>query len=383
MEHNFEALRREFPVLQRKTYLNSGSYCALANEVRAAFDAYMEDRLLVGANWDVWVTKNESVRSLTAKLLRASPDEIAVTASVSAGLNALASALQFTGARNKVVVSDFEFPTNAQIWHAQEPRGARVVHVPRDRDGYIPAQMFEKAIDEHTQLVAITHVCFRNGAKLDIPGIVRLARAKGAKVLLDCYQSVGSMDLDVKALDVDFAVGGMLKYLLGTAGIGFLYAKASCVQSLVPSNSGWFAQADITAMDITANRPAPSARRFEAGTPPVVNCYAAEAGLNMLLKVGTPAIERRNYALTRRCMQRLEEIGWPSITPAEDSRRGATVAVPSRASARLSAALMQHDIVTSHRDDNIRASFHFYNNEDDVESFIAAMQELRATFGPL
>jgi selenocysteine lyase/cysteine desulfurase len=351
--------------------------------VRAAFDAYMEDRLLVGANWDVWVTKNESVRGLTAKLLHASPDEIAVTASVSAGLNALASALQFTGARNKVVVSDFEFPTNAQIWHAQEPRGARVVHVPRDADGYIPAQMFEKAIDEHTQLVAITHVCFRNGAKLDIPGIVRLARAKGAKVLLDCYQSAGSLDLDVKALDVDFAVGGMLKYLLGTAGIGFLYAKASCVQSLVPSNSGWFAQADITAMDITANRPAPSARRFEAGTPPVVNCYAAEAGLNMLLKVGTPAIEKRNYALTRRCMHRLEEIGWPSITPADDSRRGATVAVPSRASAQLSAALMKHDIVTSHRDDNIRASFHFYNNEDDVESFIAAMQELRATFGPL
>jgi selenocysteine lyase/cysteine desulfurase len=382
MENNFEALRKEFPVLQRKTYLNSGSYCALANEVRAAFDAYMEDRLLVGANWDVWVTKNESVRSLTAKLLNASPDEIAVTASVSAGLNALASALQFTGPRNKVVVSDFEFPTNAQIWHAQEPRGARVVHVPRGADGYIPAQMFEKAIDEQTQLVAITHVCFRNGAKLDIPGIVRLARAKGAKVLLDCYQSVGSLDIDVKALDVDFAVGGMLKYLLGTAGIGFLYAKESCVRSLVPTNSGWFAQADITAMDITANRPAPTARRFEAGTPPVVNCYAAEAGLKMLLKVGAPAIEKRNYALTRRCMQRLEEIGWPSITPVEDARRGATVAVPSRASAQLSAELMKHDIVTSHRDDNVRASFHFYNNDDDVETFIAAMQELRGTFGP-
>src|SRR5580692_2755162 len=185
MEQNFEALRKEFPVLQRKTYLNSGSYCALANEVRAAFDAYMEDRLLVGANWDVWVTKNESVRNLTAKLLNAAPDEIAVTASVSAGLNALASALHFTGKRNKVVVSDFEFPTNAQIWHAQEPRGAKVVHVARDATGYIPAEKFAAAIDENTQLVAITHVCFRNGAKLDIPGIVRLARAKGAKVLLD------------------------------------------------------------------------------------------------------------------------------------------------------------------------------------------------------
>ena len=382
MEHNFEALRKEFPVLQRKTYLNSGSYCALANEVRAAFDAYMEDRLLVGANWDVWVTKNESVRNLTATLLNASPGEIAVTASVSAGLNALASALQFTGARNKVVISDFEFPTNAQIWHAQEPRGARVVHVPRAADGYIPAQMFEKAIDEQTQLVAITHVCFRNGAKLDIPGIVRIARAKGAKVLLDCYQSVGSLDIDVKALDVDFAAGGMLKYLLGTAGIGFLYAKESCVRSLVPTNSGWFAQANIAAMDITANRPAPNARRFEAGTPPVVNCYAAEAGLKMLLRVGTAAIEKRNYALTRRCMQRLEEIGWPSITPVQDARRGATVAVPSRDSARLSAELMKLDIVTSHRDDNVRASFHFYNNDDDVESFIAAMQELRSGFGP-
>ncbi len=382
MEPNFAALREEFPVLRRKTYLNSGSYCALAIEVRAAFEAYMEDRLAVGANWDVWVTKNESVRSLVATLLGAVPDEIAVTASVSAGLNALASALHFSGPRNKVVVSDFEFPTNAQIWHAQEPRGAKVVHVPRAADGYIPLELFDKAIDERTELVAITHVCFRNGAKLDIPGIVRLARAKGAKVLLDCYQSVGSLDIPVKALDVDFAVGGMLKYLLGTAGIGFLYARDSCVQTLLPTNSGWFAQASIAAMDITANRPAPNARRFEAGTPPVVNCYAAEAGLKMLLRIGTAAIEKRNYALTRRCMQRLEEIGWPSITPKDDARRGATVAVPSRNSGGLSAELMKRDIVTSHRDDNVRASFHFYNNDDDVESFIAEMKNLRGSFGP-
>jgi selenocysteine lyase/cysteine desulfurase len=322
------------------------------------------------------------VRALTATLLHAGPDEIAVTASVSAGLNALASALDFSGTRNKVVVSDFEFPTNAQIWHAQEPRGARVVHVPQAADGYIPWDNFAEAIDEQTQLVAITHVCYRNGAKLDIPGIVRLAHARGAKVLLDCYQSVGSLDIDVKALDVDFAAGGMLKYLLGTAGIGFLYARESFIQSLVPTNSGWLAQADIAAMDITANRPARNARRFEAGTPAVVNCYAAEAGLKFLLAVGTPAIEKRNYALTRRCMQGLEVIGWPSITPTQNERRGATVAVPSRDCGRLSAELMKRDIVTSHRDDNVRASFHFYNDEDDVQSFIAAMKDLRGSCGP-
>lgn len=382
MEPNFAALRKEFPVLERKTYLNSGSYCALANAVKASIEAYMDDRLAVGANWDVWVTKNEAVRELTAKLLRATPDEIAVTASVSAGLNSLASALDFSGPRNKVVSSDFEFPTNAQIWYAQESRGAKVVRVPRDASGYIPAESFAAAIDENTQLVAITHVCFRNGAKLEIPEIVRLARAKGAKVLLDCYQAVGSIDIDVKKLDVDFAVGGMLKYLLGTAGIGFMYVRDSFTKSLVPTNSGWFAQADITAMDITGNHPHPSARRFEAGTPAVVNCYASEAGLKFLLDVGTPAIEKRNFALTRRCMEQLVDIGWPSVTPTQDARRGATVAIPSRDSGGLSKELMKRDIVTSHRDNNLRASFHFYNNEADIESFVGAMKALRGQFGP-
>ena len=370
MEPDFAALRREFPLLQHMTYLNSGSYCALANDVKAAFDSYLQDRLQVGANWDVWVTKNDAVRSLMARVLHATPDEIAVTASASAGLNALATALQFSGGRDKVVISDFEFPTNAQIWHAQEPRGARVVHVRRDADGYIPPEAFASVIDEQTKLVAITHVCFRNGARLDIPAIVRLARAKGALVLLDCYQSVGSVDIDVKALDVDFAVGGMLKYLLGTAGIGFLYVRDSLVRSLHPTHSGWFAQENIFAMDITANRPAPNARRFEAGTPPVVNCYATEAGLNVLLRVGTPAIERRIRALTKRCMESLREIGWPSITPAVDERRGAMVCIPSRASGQLSQELMKRNIVTSNRDSNLRVCLHFYNNDEDVDVLV-------------
>jgi selenocysteine lyase/cysteine desulfurase len=377
MTPNFAALRREFPVLERKTYLNSGSYCALANEVKAAFEAYLEDRLRIGADWDLWVGKNESVRDLVASLLGAAREEIAITASVSAGLNSLASALDFSGPRNKIVISDFEFPTAAQIWHAQEPRGARVVHVPAAADGYISADAFARVIDERTQLVAITHVCFRNGARLDIGGIVELARAKGARVLLDCYQSVGSMSVDVKRLDVDFAVGGMLKYLLGTAGIGFLYVRDPLVPSLVPANSGWFAQERIGSMDITANRPAPSARRFEAGTPAVVNCYAAEAGLRMLLRIGAAPIEERIRALTMRCMQRLREIGWPSVTPPDDDRRGATVAVPSRDAGLLVRELAERGIVTSSRDNNVRAAFHFYNDDSDVDTFCEALRALR------
>ena len=382
MIHDFKELRSRFPVLERKTYLNSGSYCALADTVKTAINNYMDDRLLVGANWDVWVMKNESVRSLLAQVLRAEPDEIAVTASASAGINALASALDFTGKRNKVVVSDFEFPTNAQIWHAQELRGAKVVHVHRDANGYIPLEHFERAIDEETQLVAVTQVCFRNGAKLDIAGIVKLAHAKGAKVMLDCYQAVGSMTVDVERLDVDFAVGGMLKYLLGTAGLGFLYVRKELIPGLTPTNSGWFAQANITAMDITANRPSPTARRFEAGTPAVVNCYAVEAGLKIILEVGTDVIEERVKYLTRLYMDRLEEIEWPSITPREDDRHGPMVCVRANQVAQLFARLTQQDIVTSFRDDNLRATFHFYNNEKDVDALVQALLGHRAEFRP-
>lgn len=378
MSPDFVALRKDFPLLARKTYLNSGSYCALADSVKAAFGSYMEERLTAGANWNLWVMKNEAVRGRMAELLGANPDEVAITTSASAGLNALASAFDFRGRRNKVIVSDFEFPTNAQIWHAQEPRGAKVVHAHRAQDGNIPLEHFAELIDEETKLVAITHVCYLNGARLDIPGIVRLAHARGAQVLVDCFQSVGALEFDVKALNVDFAAGGMLKYLLGTAGIGFLYVRGALIADLVPTNSGWFAQADIGAMDITANRPSPTARRFEAGTPPVVNCYAAEAGLEYLLAVGGEAVEKRILALTGRCMDRLEEIGWPSVTPRQDERRGPTVAIPSSNAEVLTKSLMERGIVTSHRGGNIRAAFHFYNNDEDIETLIGALKELRA-----
>jgi selenocysteine lyase/cysteine desulfurase len=135
-------------------------------------------------------------------------------------------------------------------------------------------------------------------------------------------------------------------------------------------------------MDITANRPAPNARRFEAGTPAVVNCYAAEAGLKIILEVGTDAIEERVRALTSRCMTELERIGLASVTPTEDERRGPMVCVPARDTARLCATLMQQNIVTSFRDNNIRATVHFYNSDDDIDRFVTALNATRAGHHP-
>jgi selenocysteine lyase/cysteine desulfurase len=373
LDIDFEAFRAEFPTLRHKTYLNSGSYGLLSRSVEAGFRRYLDDRLREGVDWGGWLGRTEAVREGMAGLLNASPDEIAVTTSASAGINSLASALDFSGPRNRVVVSNFEFPTSSQIWHAQAARGAVVDHVPEALDGHIPLEHFERVIDERTKLVAITHVCYRNGARLDIEGVVRLAHAQGALVLLDCFQSVGALKVDVAALGVDFAVGGMLKYLLGTAGVGFLYVRGDHVAGLVPTASGWFAQADTEAMHIFANDPAPTAARFQTGTPPVPNCHAAAAGIELIRETGIEAIERRILDLTGGCMDRLAEAGFTLATPRDDARRGPQLAVRCRDDNALVGRLAERGIVTSCRDGNLRAMFHAYNNEADVDALLAGL----------
>lgn len=377
MAADFEAFRANFPTLREKAYLASGSYGLLSRQVEAAFRQYLDDRIERGVDWGGWVARAEAVRDGMAALLNASADEIAVTTSASAGINSLASALDFSGLRNKVVVSNFEFPTGAQIWHAQESRGAVIEHVSEGPDGDIPPAHFERAIDERTKLVQITHVCYRNGARLDVEAIVRLARERGALVLLDCFQSVGALSVDVAALGVDFAVGGMLKYLLGTAGIGFLYVNRSHLAGLVPTVSGWFAQANTDAMDIFANDPAPTAARFQTGTPPVVNCYAAEAGIALIRGTGIEAIEARIRGLTGEAMDRLLDAGCRLATPRDDLRRGPQVAIRAKDAAALTARLAERGVVASWRDGNVRAMFHAYNDASDVGALIEGLMANR------
>jgi selenocysteine lyase/cysteine desulfurase len=373
---DWAALRSRFPVFENRTYINSCAYGAMATDVMQALQQYIDDRLQKGCDWDYWVERNEIVRASVARLLGAENDEIAVTTSASAGLNALASALDFTGERRRVVISDYEFPTDAQIWYAQELRGAEVVRVPA-RDGYIPVEAFEAAIDERTLLVCATQVCFRNGARLDIPAIAAVARRSGALMLMDGYQGFGTMPFDVRAAGVDIAVGGNVKYLLGTAGIGFMYVRKGLVRHLIPTVTGWFAQADIFAMDTTRYRPAPSARRFEAGTPPVPNTYAAEAGLAVLHEVGLPAIAGRIAELTAQIKHEARAAEYRIVTPEDPARHGAMIALACRDAGQLCGRLEADGIVTSHRDDNLRISPHFYNNSGDIDILFAALRRHR------
>lgn len=367
-------LRARFPIFLSKTYMNSCSQGALSIDVRNAYQEYLNDWDEKGSPWERWVELQEAARGTFAGLINAHPNEVAVQTSVSAAVSALASAIDFSGERNRVVVSDFDFPTIAHIWHAQEGRGAEVVHVPA-AGNIIPVQYFEDAIDERTKIVSITNVCFRNGSRLDIPAIVEIAHRKGALVLLDAYQALGTFPIDVKALNVDFLTGGVLKYLLSSAGLAYLYVRKELIDTLTPTTSGWFAQDNIFAMDIYANTPARDSRRFESGTPPVPNIYAALAGMRLVQQVGLENIETHVYEITDAIIAGAMQRGFNVVTPVHPKRRGAMVAIRSHKVDLLVKWLGQNGIIVSSRDDNLRISPHFYNNLDDVNCLIDCLTQ--------
>src|SRR6476619_2903135 len=294
--------RHRFPIFDQRLYINSCSQGALSDAVRASYEQYLADWDEYGAPWEYWVERQESARAAFAGLVNAEPDEVAVTTSLSAGVSALASGLRFAQ-RSKVVLTDWEFPTIGQIWHAQEARGARVVHVQPE------LEQFERAIDDDTLLVSITHVCYRNGAMIDVPRIVELAHERGALVLLDAFQSIGSVPVDVKDLDVDFLGAGVLKYLLGSAGLGFFYCRRELVDKVWPTATGWFADKNIFEMDHRDYSPAPTASRFQSGTPPIPAIYAGVAGIELMQEIGIAATREHVNKLNEHFAEGLDDMG--------------------------------------------------------------------------
>mgnify|MGYP003287527172 CR=1 FL=1 len=372
-----DRVRHRFPIFERLVYINSCSQGALSDSVRKAYKAYLEDWDEKGAPWEYWVERTETGRAAFARLVGADPDEVAVTTSLSAGVSALASGLRYAGKRSKIVLSDYEFPTVGQIWHAQASRGARVVHVPAAEDGTIGVERFDRAIDDETLIVSITHVSYRSGSLLDAERITRLAHDRGAMVLLDAYQSVGSLPVDVRALDVDFLAAGVLKYLLGSAGLGFLYCRRELVERFWPTATGWFADEDVFAMDDRDYSPAPTAARFQSGTPPIPPIYAGIAGIELMEEIGIAETREHVNGLNSRLLEGLDELRARVVTPRRPKRRGALICVASLDAPALVAALRREGIVTSSRDGNLRISAHCYNSAEDVDAVLASLARHR------
>jgi len=367
--------RHRFPIFERLVYVNSCSQGALSDAVRAAYLDYLEGWDDRGAPWDYWVERSESARASFARLVDAQPDDVAVTTSVSAGVSALASAIDFE-ARQRVVISDFEFPTIGQIWHAQQARGAEVTIVRADGPE-IPLERFEEAIDERTAIVSVTAVCYRNGARLPVEEIARIAHERGALVVLDAYQAAGTYPLDVESLGVDVLAAGVLKYLLASAGLAFMWVRPGLAERLLPTQTGWFADRDIFEMDHTDYSPAPNARRFQSGTPPIPAIYGGIAGMELMQEIGIADTRDHVLALTDRLIEGVDALGGIVPTPRVHEHRGALVCIASTDAPALVATLETEGIVTSERDGNLRVSPHAYNTEEDIDAVLAALARHR------
>jgi selenocysteine lyase/cysteine desulfurase len=365
--------RQRFPILEHTTYVNSCSQGALSIDVERALGRFIETWHVGGSPWELWGEHSEQLRRTLAAAIGADPDEVALMPSASAGINAIASALNFEDRRRQVVIGDFEFPTMAQIWLAQQVTGAEIVRADAKGDE-LPLASYEASIGERTLIVPATHVCFRNGYRTDIAGLARLCHERGAYLMVDDYQRTGTGPIDVHALDVDFMVGGCLKYLISASGIGFLYVRRSLIERLVPRATGWKGRVNPFAYRIDAVDWPASARRFETGALPIPSVYSAVAGVSLLADLGWQEIEQHISSLVAQFIERAAMEGFDIATPRDPGRRGPLVVLRSHDANQLRARLEQRKVITSARGNGLRLAFHAYNDESDLDRLLEALR---------
>jgi selenocysteine lyase/cysteine desulfurase len=370
-DKQIETIRSRFKIFERKIYLNSCSQGALSDAVQAGFEDYIASWHEQGSPWELWVEKYEAARTAFAKFINASPDEVAVVTSASAGINSIASALNFRE-RKKVVMGEFEFPTMGHVWLAQRARGADVQFVKAEGNS-IPAANYEKLIDGNTVIVPLTHVSFKNGFRSEVNAVTKIAHRNGALVMLDDYQDCGTRPVNVKAMDLDFFVTGTLKYLLGPPGLAFMYVRPELISSLVPTMTGWFAQNNPFAFNSQQIDLSPTARRFETGSPSVPNVYGAMAGFQLLQEIGMENVAAHIKKLTQALLTEAADMGIRVKTPADSA--GPLVVLQSKDSNLLVQKLAESDIVASNRHDGLRIAFHVYNTMDDVKAVVDVLKQ--------
>jgi selenocysteine lyase/cysteine desulfurase len=366
-----QEIRSRFSIFKRKIYLNSCSQGPLSDEVQSGLEEFIASWHEHGSPWELWVNRYEEARAAFAQFINASPDEVAIVTSVSAGINGVASALSFRE-RKKVVMGEFEFPTMGHVWLAQRARGAEVQFVSGEGDR-IPAANYERIVDRNTLIVPLTRVCFKNGFRSEVASVTQIAHRAGALVMLDDYQDCGTRPVDVKALDLDFFVTGTLKYLLGPPGLAFMYVRKELISSLAPTVTGWFAQRNPFAYDPQSFDLSPTARRFESGSPSVPNVYAAMPGFQMLQEIGMANVADRIKLLTQSLLASARDLGIRTKTPADSA--GPLVVLQSKDSTLLVQKLAEDGIVASNRHDGLRISFHVYNALDDVKAVVDVLKK--------
>src|SRR2546427_3117344 len=358
--------RGEFPIFQSSVYLNTCSLGALGERSRRKVAEFLDLWQSRGASawYDVWWEALTEVRARYGRIVNASAGEIALAPSISVALSAVAESLDYNR-RRRVVITSLDFPTVAYQWLAKARKGVELVVVESPDRISVPVEAIARAVDDRTALVVTSHVYFTTGAIQDIKRVAEVAHAHGALCLIDAYQSVGQIPVDVGDAGVDALVAGGLKWLLGGPGIVFLYMREAVARRLEPRIAGWFGQREQFAFDPRALTFHDDARRFELGTPALAAVYAQLGGLEYIEEIGVPAIRDVTAALTEDLIATVRAAGFKPKVAAEPAQRSAIVMIPMPDPATSVRHLAAGGGIVDSRPRPVRVSPFFHNVHGD------------------
>ncbi len=373
--------REEFPTLASGIHLLSHSLGPMPRGARATMQSYC-DLWEQHTSEDAWAARwwelSEQVGNRLARILGGAPGSVQVQPNASIALSTVASCFDFNATpRNKVVTTALDFPSMGYIWEAQQRLGARLCVVPSEDGISVPMERILAAIDETTCLVALSHVSYRSSYRVDARALVERAHAQGALVLLDVYQSAGAVELAAADWEVDFLIGGTIKWLCGGPACGYLYVRPDLQTELQPRLTGWVAHAEPFAFDHTGMRYATDARRFAQGTPGITGLHSCLAGLQLIEEVGVPVIAAESRRRTARMVEFMQARGWPLHSPAHVDERGGTVMLGVEDGPQMVARLAARQVFVDCRPGvGLRMSPHFFNTDAEVEAALAVLAEV-------
>jgi kynureninase len=366
--------RKQFPILERTVYLVSHSLGAMPARARDNLEQFAGAWSTRGIRaWEEgWWEMPVRVGDLIGRIIGAGAGEVVMQPNASLSQSIVLSCFDWRGRRNKIVTEDLNFPSNLYIYGELERTGARVVTVPGGR--------LLEAIDEETQLVSVSHVAFRNSLVRELAPIVKRAHAVGARVIADLYHSAGTLPVDVRALGLDFAAGGSVKWLCGGPGAGYLYVRRDLWPELEPRVTGWMAHKSPFAFAGGEMEYADDSYRFLHGTPAIPSLYAAQAGYEIIAEIGVEKIRAKSMRQTGRLIQLADEAGFAVNTPRNPCERGGTVTVDVPNGEVITKELARRDFLVDYRPGaGIRIAPHFYSKDEELELTIREIQRIGET----
>jgi kynureninase len=371
--------RSEFPILEKTVYMISNSLGAMPRGVRDELNQYADTWATRGVRaWEEsWWMLGAEVGDQIGQLMNASKGSVAVHQNVTTCQAMVGSCFDFKGKRNKVVYSDMNFPSVMYYWEGQRRYGARIHMVKTDDGITVPTERLLDAIDEETLIVPISHVVFRSSFIKDVPAIVEKAHKVGALVCLDTFQSLGTVPVDVQKFDVDFATGGVLKWLCGGPGTCYLYVKPELAKKLEPAFTGWTAHKHPFRFEIGPQDYTEMPYRFMNGTPNIAALHAARPGLRIVKEAGVQNIRSKSKRQTAKLIELADARGWKVNTPRDPERRSGTVSIDMPNSKEVCAELNRRDVVVDWRPQaGVRFSPHFYTKDEELEQAIGVVEEI-------